>query len=51
MWGGKFWTDGYFISMVGKHVDEIMIGNYVKNQGTEEYKVLHQQLDFLQKEC
>ena len=51
LWGGEFWTDGYFVSTVGKHGDENMIGNYVKNQGTEEYKVLHQQLDFLQKEC
>ena len=51
LWGGEFWTDGYFVSTVGKHGDKNMIGNYVKNQGKEEYKVLHQQLDFLQKEC
>ena len=42
LWGGEFWTDGYFASTVGKHGDEAMIGNYVKNQGKDEvYKKLH----------
>ncbi len=49
LWGGEFWSDGYFVSTVGKHGDENMIGKYVKSQGSEEYKVLHQQLDFLEK--
>jgi len=48
LWGGEFWSDGYFVSTVGKHGDEQKIANYVKNQG--DYKTLHQQLDFLQKE-
>lgn len=48
LWGGELWTDGYFASSVGKHGDESMISNYVKNQG-EEYNVLHKgkQLDLL----
>ncbi len=46
LWGGEFWSDGYFISTVGKHGDEEKIGNYVKNQGKKDYKRLHQQLDF-----
>ena len=29
LWGGEFWTDGYFASTVGKHGDEEMIGRYV----------------------
>ena len=33
LWGGEFGSDGYFASTVGKHGDESMIGNYVKNQG------------------
>lgn len=33
LWGGDFWTDGYFASTVGKYGDEAMIGRYVKNQG------------------
>ena len=30
LWGGEFWTDGYFASTVSKHGDENMISNYVK---------------------
>lgn len=33
LWGGEFWTDGYFGSTVGKHGNEDMISNYVKGQG------------------
>jgi len=40
LWGGEFWTDGYFASTVGKHGDEEMIGRYVKNQGNL-YQKLH----------
>ena len=39
LWGGEFWTDGYFASTVGKHGDETMIGNSVKNQGGEYHKL------------
>ena len=42
LWGGEFWTKGFFMSTVGKHGDEKMIANYVKNQGvSKEYKKLH----------
>ena len=40
LWGGEFWTDGYFASTVGKHGDEETIGKYVKKQG-HEYQQLH----------
>ena len=40
LWGGEFWSDGYFSSTVGKHGDEAMIGKYVKGQG-EKYHKLH----------
>jgi len=39
LWGGEFWTDGYFGSTVGKHGDENMIGEYVKKQGNEYSKL------------
>jgi len=43
LWGGEFWSKGYFISTVGKHGDESMLRNYVRNQGVDKsYKVLHQ---------
>jgi len=41
LWGGEFWTDGYFASTVGKHGDEKMIANYVKHQGGV-YQKLHE---------
>ena len=31
LWGGEFWTDGYFASTVSKHGNEEMIRKYVKN--------------------
>jgi len=40
LWGGEFWSDGYFASTVGKNGDESMIANYVKNQGND-YLKLH----------
>lgn len=44
LWGGEFWTGGYYVSTVGKHGDEDMISHYVKGQGKgEEYKKLHKQ--------
>jgi len=41
LWGGEFWTDGYFASTVGKHGNENMIATYVKDQG-QEYIKLHE---------
>ena len=42
LWKGEFWTDGYFISSVGKKGNETVIKNYVKNQGKQQpYTVLH----------
>ena len=40
LWGGEFWSDGYFASTVGKHGDEAMIGKYVQGQGGK-YQKLH----------
>ena len=33
LWGGKFWTEGYYINTVGKFGNEEMMKNYIKNQG------------------
>ncbi len=42
LWGGEFWSDGYFVNTVSKFGDEETITKYVKEQGKEkEYKVLH----------
>jgi putative transposase len=33
LWGGEFWTDGYFVSTVSEHANEDVIRHYVRNQG------------------
>ena len=33
LWGGAFWSEGYFVSTVGAHGNEQMIKNYVQQQG------------------
>ena len=44
LWGGEFWTDGYFISTVGQHGNESVIKKYIRNQGAEaEYEQLHKE--------
>lgn len=43
LWGGEFWSDGYFASTVGQHGDEGMISSYVRSQGAGgHYNKLHQ---------
>lgn len=44
LWGGEFWTDGYYVGTVGRYTTEDVIRQYVKNQGQEkDYKQLHVQ--------
>ena len=44
LWGGEFWTDGYYVGTVGQNATEDVIKQYVKNQGQEEkYVKLHGQ--------
>ena len=46
LWGGEFWTDGYYASTVGRHGDENIIKKYVMNQGKSDkdngYKKLYE---------
>lgn len=45
LWGGAFWGSGFYINTVGRHSNEKVISEYVKNQGKEkEYEVLHQDI-------
>ena len=43
LWGGQFWSDGYYAATVGKNQNETVIKEYVKNQGKQdaEYKQIH----------
>ena len=40
LWGGNFWSSGYYVTTVSEHGNEDVIANYVKNQGNE-YKKLY----------
>ena len=42
LWGGEFWTDGYYVATVGEQGNEETIGKYVREQGQEKnYKKLY----------
>ena len=43
LWGGQFWTDGYYINTVGQYGNLNMLTNYVKNQGLKNYQQIHHQ--------
>ena len=43
LWGGEFWSDGYFVNTVGQHGNENSIVNYIKKQGVKDYRQLHTQ--------
>ncbi|HAU0788099.1 TPA: IS200/IS605 family transposase [Legionella pneumophila] len=35
LWGGEFWSDGYYVLTVGERGDWKVVERYVKNQGKE----------------
>ncbi len=39
LWGGNFWSSGYYVATVSEHGNEDVIANYVKNQGNEYKKM------------
>lgn len=42
LWGGEFWSDGYYVSTVGKKGNENTICQYVQKQGKQdEYKQIY----------
>lgn len=44
LWGGAFWSSGFYIDTVGRHGSEETIRLYVQEQGTEkDYQRLHSQ--------
>ena len=44
LWGGEFWSDGYFVNTVGQYGNESTIQKYIQGQGREkEYQKIYQQ--------
>ena len=40
LWGGNFWTSGYYVNTVGQYGNEDVIKKYVEGQG-KEYSQIH----------
>lgn len=43
LWGGKFWTSGYYVNTVGQYANEEVIKKYLQNQGQskQSYTKIH----------
>jgi REP element-mobilizing transposase RayT len=43
LWGGQFWTNGYYINTVGQYANEEIIQKYIHKQGDDKkvYKKFH----------
>ena len=44
LWGGHFWTSGYYINTVGATGNETVIKEYVQSQGKEYKQIYRDQL-------
>ena len=44
LWGGKFWTSGYYANTVGQYGNEDLIRKYVEDQGKNYEKIYEGQL-------
>ena len=40
LWGGEFWTDGYYAATVGERGNWSIVERYVKNQGKHDVNAL-----------
>lgn len=43
LWGGEFWTKGYYLNTVGQYSNEEVIKRYIQNQGRKDYECIHQE--------
>jgi len=41
LWGGKFWSSGYYVNTVGQYANEEVIKKYLQNQGKSNYEKVH----------
>ena len=45
LWGGKFWTSGYYVNTFSQYGNAEMIMKYVQNQGKEYKQIYRNPLD------
>ena len=48
LWGGHFWTSGFYINTVGQYGNETTIKNYVHNQGRKYQQIERKQLSLFE---
>lgn len=48
LWGGEFWSDGFYVATVSEHGNEKVIANYVKKQG-DEYNKMYR-VDYIERQ-
>jgi len=44
LWGGRFWTSGYYVNTVGQYGNEKVISEYVQKQGRTYHQIHRGQL-------
>ena len=44
LWGGRFWTSGYYVNTVGQYGNERVIEEYVQKQGRTYHQIHRGQL-------
>jgi len=44
LWGGHFWTSGYYVNTVDEYADAETIKKYVENQGKKYHQIYRNQL-------
>ena len=45
LWGGQFWTSGYYMNTVGQYANEAVIREYVSKQGKNYRQIYRGQLE------
>lgn len=45
LWGGRFWTSGYYMNTVGQYANAEVIKSYVKEQGSDYKEIYRSQLN------
>ena len=48
LWGGKFWTSGYYVNTVGQYGNLDLIKKYVEGQGKEYIQIYRNQLNLFE---
>jgi putative transposase len=48
LWGGQFWTSGYYANTVGRYGNEELIKKYIEGQGAHHRMVYRGQIELFE---